>query len=564
MLLELCLTVVIALLAFLIHELGENLFRPIERRFSRFAARRRGAVLTAFLLAVGLRLALLPVEPVPVPAVHDEFSYLLMADTFAHGRLTNPTPPLWQHFETFHENMVPTYCSKYFPAQGIFLAIGQVIFGHPFWGVVLSLGLMSAATCWAMQGWMPPGWAFLGAVLLTAHLGVFGYWANSYWGGSVAAIGGALALGALPRVKRKQCVRNAVVMAIGFVILANSRPYEGLVFSIPILVALVLFFRRGVHARAWARVALPLCAVMLVAIGCMCFYFWRTTGNPLVPPYAVYSARYDSVPFVPWKGLKAPPHYDNAAMQDFYLGFVRYQYFLYRNSPFASIVIRMFTLWFFFIGPALSLPFLAVCWVIPYGIKFRDFSVKTRELLLITMCGFLAIMPLVYFGPHYVAPVTCALYTLLMFCVRRVWLWKFDSSATGKSMVRVSVITCVLMLALRAAPRPPHLSPVWLDNNATPSPNQIERSRLLSLLELEHGKQLVIVRYSPDHSPHEEWVYNGADINNAKVVWARELDPAGNTRLIEYFSDRLVWLLQPDENPPRLSPYSFRSEGVGR
>ncbi len=85
-------------------------------------------------LAIAMRLAALPILPIPRPSIDDEFSYLLQADTYLHGRLTNPTPPMWTHFETFHINMRPTYQSKYPPAQGIVLATGKLIAGYPIVG----------------------------------------------------------------------------------------------------------------------------------------------------------------------------------------------------------------------------------------------------------------------------------------------------------------------------------------------------------------------------------------------------------------------------------------------
>jgi len=73
------------------------------------------------------------------------------------------------------------------------------------------------------------------------------------------------------------------------------------------------------------------------------------------------------------------------------------------------------------------------------------------------------------------------------------------------------------------------------------------------------GKQLVIVHYSPEHSPDQEWVYNAADIDASKVVWAREMDAASNAQLLAYFKDREVWLLNADSYPQRLQPYAAGS-----
>ena len=66
---------------------------------------------------------------------------------------------------------------------------------------------------------------------------------------------------------------------------------------------------------------------------------------------------------------------------------------------------------------------------------------------------------------------------------------------------------------------------------------------------------MVFVRYSADHDVGQEWVYNRADVDNAKVIWAREMTPERNRRLIDYFRDRDVWLLEPDLKTVALKPH---------
>src|SRR5437763_16784797 len=103
----------------------------------------------------------------------------------------------------------------YFPGHALFLALGQVVFGHPFWGVWLSVGLMCAAICWALQGRLPPSWALLGGLLAVIRHGTSSYWANGHWDGLVPAGAGGLVLGSLPGGKRRHRSRDAFLFRLG-------------------------------------------------------------------------------------------------------------------------------------------------------------------------------------------------------------------------------------------------------------------------------------------------------------------------------------------------------------
>ncbi len=560
-------------LAYACPELGASWFQRAEQLVKRLAQRRGLAVIMTGLAALVVRAALLPVLPIPTPAGHDEFSYLLLADTFAHGRLTNPTHPMWVHFESFHINWQPTYNSMFYPAQGLVMALGQVLMGHPFWGVWLSVGLMCAAICWMFQGWLPTGWALVGGILAVIRLGTFSYWANSYWGGAVAATGGALVLGALPRIKRSQRVRDTMLLVLGLAILANSRPYEGLFLAIPATGALVVWMfdthrnpRRGAEetGRWWKGVAAPLFVLMVLTGSAMAYYFWRTTGRPWDTPYMVNARTYGLLYF-PWQSLKPVLVYHHGVFRDYYVGGVIAQYRRVRSiAGFTEMKVNLLvSLGFFYLGPVLALPLLMSVATAPYGFSWKDVSPNTRFLLLVCGTALAGSMLPIYFLPHYAAPIACAILALVLVAMRRLRSQQRQAKPTGLFVTRAIPLICLMMLVLRVGAKPLGLpEPLrWLAPAAMPSwcslgPSLPERVAVLADLERRPGLQLAIVRYGPHHPVDlHEWVYNQANIDSAKVIWARDMGPAENKDLIDYFPNRHVWLVEADETPPKVIAY---------
>lgn len=558
LLIESGLVLLAVLLAFVYPEAGSHWFEKMERAFSKLARRRGLAVLAVGLLALTLRAALLPILPIPEPVVHDEFCYLLAADTYAHGRLTNPTHPMWVQFESFGLIQQPSYQCIAQPAQGMMLAAGKVIGGHPFWGVWFSIGLMCAAICWMLQAWMPPEWALLGGLLAILRYGTFSYWANSYWGGAAGAIGGALVLGALLRIIRFQRLRDALLMGLGLAILANSRPYEGFVFSLPVAVALLTWLlskQRPPFDVSLRRVIVPLCVVLVVTGAGIGYYCWRVTGNPLRMPYQVEKETYGVAPYFLWQSMSPQPTYHHALMRDMYVNRLP-ETFRFSHSV-LGLAGKAYRACCFYLGPVLTFPLLMLFVVLPYGFSWRNISRPTRFLLVAFAVSLVDLALETFFEPHYASPLTSAILVFVLLAMQRLREWRSWGRRTGLFMTRAIPMISITMFALRAAavplhiPLPDYYTAAWYQSG----PRTAGRASIMKQLQHTPGLQLVMVRYDDSHNPFYEWVYNEADIDAAKVVWAREMRPAENEALTNYFANRRVWLLEADEKPPRLSPY---------
>jgi hypothetical protein len=471
------------------------------------------AYLAVFALGLLVPVIFAHIYAYPVPHVHDEFAYLLQGDTFSHGRLTNPTHSLFRFFETFHVFFNPTYQAKYPPGQGFFLAIGEFFFSHPAIGVWISLAFACVALTWMLNASVSLFWSVLITVLFLLNPVLFVKWSQTYWGGYVAFIGGALYFGALIRLIDKEDVSCAVILMIGVFILSISRPAEGLLMVLLSFPYLIYIRIKKFDQDDKAQYSKIIIALLIGAIGITIFhlyYNYIVSKDFFTLPYSNWTFRDSNIEVIQSYTGSPPLSFQDKVIRLYHHLFPHYSGFL-----------------------LLSLFFIKIN--------------RTLVLILLLICVQLVVSSLYTRGwPHYFAPSVPLYYLVLGLGLDSLSGKSIRGIHIGKYLAFIGFIAIAmhssLTLAYRAVGGP---SDSW----------GRERMRMIDSLSRSEPKDLIFVRYGSNHNLHTEWVYNQSDIDGSHVVWARDLGDGENKKLMSYYPDRKVWLLEPDNKPIELTPY---------
>jgi hypothetical protein len=295
--------------------------------------------------------------------------------------------------------------------------------------------------------------------------------------------------------------------------------------------------------------------LIVAAIAWLGYYDTRAFGNALTLPYSADREAYAVAPYWIWQAPRPEPAYHHKLMRDFYVGLeLGYANRLHTPAGFLSESL---------LKPLRALLFFS-------GVLFLPLIVMTRRVLRDKRIRFLVVCTALVIGgvsletwliPHYWAAITPALYAIGLQAMRHLRQVRITGQPAGAALLRFSLVSCVLLAGIRLCAEPLHLmlapwpSAAWASEWYGPGRLGTPRAEVERNLDAMMGNQLVIVRYAPGHSPIDEWVYNAADIDASKVIWAREMDAANNKELLRHYADRKAWLVEPDAVPPRVTAY---------
>lgn len=437
----------------------------------------------------------------------------------------------------------PTYSSKYPPGQSLFLAAGQVLFGHPFYGVVIETALMIFLLCLTLCIWTSLWPAALVSIALAIFFQPPMYWVDSYWGGSAAVCGAALLMIAIGWYKRSSNPIAGCLFAAGGVLLFITRPYEG---AFTFLAALILSFfvldrQRLLRAVVYAT------PVALIGIAAVAAHNFAVTRNPFLLPRQLYEGRYMVAPIFifqnprhlnviyPNERLAAEHSMDGWEVAAFHEGMS-----IQHGYPGHLVTAVRFA---FNLFPQLPFVLLGFAW----------FDRRLWFCLATLATGIVGNSLVAYESQHYVAPSVPALVLLWGIMVER-------ALAVRRQRIPIGHIAVPIILFAAVSPSIGSAFRARDDIAAKQAAWPHERTEMIRRLSAANKPSLVIVHYpTPSwRSVEEEWVWNGADVDHQPVVFAHDLGEARNTELLRYYQGRTPWLLTFDPGHPDkyfLNPY---------
>jgi hypothetical protein len=493
--------------------------------FRELAVRPLTCTVLLFLLPICLRLALLPRAGAPVPSGADDFGYLFLADTLRHLRLANPPLPFAPSFEQIFVLQTPTRASIFPLGQGIVLALGWMILGTPWAGVLLACGAFTSSCYWMLRGWVSPQWALTGGLLAALEFGPLCYWTNCYWGGAVSATAGCLVFGALGRLSRRRR-RDAALLGIGLALQALTRQYE--FFLLLIVVASFLIGRRRF---------LPIAGLCLApALVLIAAQNKAVTDSVRTLPYLLYRYQYGVPATFTFQSNPAPHAELNQEQELDY----RAESAVHGDQP-ETVVRYLKRLWMrvrfyrFFLSAPLYLALAA------YAIRARNWIAAAIGVFVLGSNFY------PYFYPHYIAAITCLFLLAALLGLRRM----------KPAFAAAILLACFAQFAFWYGARCFGVQGLqqyesWdYVNGGDPQ----GRIAVAERLAHEPGKQLVFVHYSPVHG-FAEWVHNAVDLEASPVIWVHDLSRDENEKVLGAYPRRRAWLLEPDESPPKLLPYT--------
>lgn len=487
-------------------------------KLDRFAARRFVWMLV-FALSLAVSLGKVARDGVTPPRYHDDYGYLLAANTFAHGHLSYPTHPFADHFETMHVLQRPRYAAKFPPGQGLLLTGGMP-----------AVWLMTAAACaalwWALRVWLGPRLALLGGVAAALHPTML-RWSQAYTGGALAAFAGALLFGAVGVLRARSSWRAASLAGVALALLAVTRPYEGLVLAVALFVISKPRFDRAHVIGA---------ITVLVALVPLALYNRAITGSVFVLPYSIYETKYDPVPNLLFQSPNRIASWPNEEMTYNYK-VVFYRYYLRELArPVDAIAKKINVIRFALFGPESWMPSAWCVLLLPLVALPRALARRREARLLALALLLFAFAPFSvswWLQLHYLAPAA-ALAAALMFV-----LWDELASMRRGGLLATAVLAIFVINAIGAWCAPP------LQPGFEPQRQAIARS-----LVAKGGQHVIFV--APDVF---DAVYNLGDIDAQPVVWARDLGSVRNNALRAYYKNRGAWRLTRRDGGVTLSAY---------